>query len=194
MRGDFSNVECRPSTLPRKSSQTIVLRLRSPSEHGPQINRCLRGRGAKLRAATAGLSLQDLLWVPDKNAGVGDWSIQQIVIHLMDADLIWSSRMKCIIAEDHPKILGYDESKFAANLFYDKQDAQLAVQIFDLNRKQFSKALRKLSDAAFERTGEHNELGSITLEQSVGWMVNHVNHHIKFIDLKLAKLGKPPRP
>lgn len=150
--------------------------------------------GAKLRAATAGLSLQDLLWVPDKNAGVGDWSIQQIVIHLMDADLIWSSRMKCIIAEDHPKILGYDESKFAANLFYDKQDAQLAVQIFDLNRKQFSKALRKLSDAAFERTGEHNELGSITLEQSVGWMVNHVNHHIKFIDLKLAKLGKPPRP
>jgi uncharacterized damage-inducible protein DinB len=150
--------------------------------------------GAKLRAAIAGLSRDDLLWLPDKDAGVGLWSIRQIVIHMMDSDLIWASRMKCIIAEDHPRIIGYDEKKFAEKLFYDKQDAQMAVEIFDLNRKQFSKALRKLTDSGFERTGEHSELGSITLERCLEMMVNHVNHHVKFIDLKLAKMGKPPRP
>jgi uncharacterized damage-inducible protein DinB len=149
---------------------------------------------AKLRAAIAGLSTQDLLWVPGKNDGVGLWSIQQIVIHLMDSDLIWASRMKTIIAEDHPRIIGYDETKFAERLFYDKQDPQLAVQIFDLNRKEFSKALRKLSDAGFARTAEHNERGSVTLGECVEIMVGHVAHHVKYIDLKLAKMGKPPRP
>jgi uncharacterized damage-inducible protein DinB len=147
--------------------------------------------GQKLRAAIAGLGAQDLLWVPDKNAQIGQWSIQQIVIHLMDADLIWAERMKSILAEDHPRILGYDESKFAANLFYDKQDANLAVEILDLNRREFSKVPKKLPDSAFERTGEHSERGSITLAQSVGWMVEHIDHHIQFIRLKREQLGKP---
>jgi len=147
--------------------------------------------GGKLAKAIEGLSQQDLLWVPAKEAGIGLWSIQQIVIHLMDSDLIWAARMKRIIAEDHPVILGYDETKFAASLFYELQDAAKAVQILDLNRRQFAKALRKLPDSAFQRTGEHNERGPITLEQSVRAMVEHLDHHVKFIRLKREKLGKP---
>ena len=43
-------------------------------------------------------------------------SIQQIVIHLLDSDLVWAARMKSIIAEENPIILGYDETKFAERL------------------------------------------------------------------------------
>jgi uncharacterized damage-inducible protein DinB len=147
--------------------------------------------GAKLAKAVDGLSEADLLWVPPKDAGIGLWSIQQIVIHLTDADVIWAARMKRIISEDHPVLLGFDENKFAANLFYELQDAARAVRLFDLNRREFSKALRKLPDSAFARTGEHSERGSITLEQSLGFMVAHVENHLKFARLKREKLGKP---
>jgi uncharacterized damage-inducible protein DinB len=147
--------------------------------------------GQKLAAAIDGLSPQDLRELPPKDAGIGLWSIQQIVIHLMDADLIGTARMKSIIAEDHPQILGYDESKFAAKLFYELQDVQQAVRMFDLNRRQFAKVLRKLPDLAFSRTAQHNERGEITLEQSVHSRIQHVTHHIKFIRLKREKLGKP---
>jgi hypothetical protein len=144
-----------------------------------------------LAAAIDGLAPQDLLDIPSADAGIGLWSIQQIVIHLMDSDLIGTARMKSIIAEDHPQILGYDESKLAANLFYELQDPQRALRIFDLNRKQFARVLRKLPDSAFTRTGHHNARGDITLDFAVHSRIEHLAHHIKFIRLKRGKLGKP---
>jgi uncharacterized damage-inducible protein DinB len=147
--------------------------------------------GAKLRKAIAGLSKEHLLWVPPPGAGIGRWTIQQVVLHLMDDELIWSARMKTIIAEDNPQILGFDESKFAAKLHSEEQDAELAVRILDLNRHLFSVVLRKLPDAAFARTGRHNDLGVITLGQSVQWTNEHLDHHILYIVMKRDRLGKP---
>ena len=147
--------------------------------------------GKKLRNAIAGLTQKDLLWVPPPGAGIGRWSIQQVVLHLMDDELIWTSRMKMIIAEDNPQILGFDESKFAASLFYEMQNAESAIGLLDLNRKQFTKVLRKLPDSTFSRTGLHNERGSISLGESVRLMVEHIDHHLSFIFKKREKLAKP---
>ena len=38
-------------------------------------------------------------------------------------------------------------------------------RLLDLNRKQFTKVLRKLPDSTFSRTGMHSERGIITLGQ-----------------------------
>jgi hypothetical protein len=147
--------------------------------------------GSKLQKAITGLSSQDLLWVPPPDARIGLWSIQQVVIHLVDADLIGTNRMKSIIAEENPAILGYDETKFAASLFYEAQNAESSIGLLDLNRRQFAKVLRKLPDSSFSRTAQHNERGTITLGQCVQWRVEHIDHHLGFISKKREKLGKP---
>ena len=87
--------------------------------------------GEKLSLAIRGLTREDLLCVPDPAANVGKWSIQQVVIHCMDSDLVSIDRMKRMIAEDNPTLIGYDENKFVANLFYDEQPAEDAVTIVD---------------------------------------------------------------
>src|SRR5882724_10155202 len=115
--------------------------------------------GEKLSLAIRGLTSEDLTCFPIP----GKWSTQQVVIHLMDSDLIATDRMKRIIAEDNPTLIGYDETKFVKNLYYDEQSAADAVKIFDLNRKMFAGVLRKLSDSAFGRSGMHNERGKVTL-------------------------------
>jgi hypothetical protein len=109
----------------------------------------------------------------------------------MDSDLIWSTRMKSIIAEDHPAILSFDERKFASSLFYSDQNAQSAVELLDLNRHQVAKVLRKLPDSAFSRTGNHSERGSVTLGKAVELSAGHVDHHLGFVLKKREKLGKP---
>jgi uncharacterized damage-inducible protein DinB len=147
--------------------------------------------GAKLRNAIEGLTREELLWTPQAGEHLGLWSIQQVVFHLMDDELIWTARMKLVIAEDHPKILGYDEAKFAAKLHYDAQDPHVAVQILDLNRRQFAIVLRKLSEGAFSQTGEHSDIGPFTLEQAIIWTVEHLDHHVHYIALKREKLNKP---
>jgi hypothetical protein len=142
--------------------------------------------GEQLALAIRGLTREDLLAIPIP----GKWSTQQVVIHLMDSDLIASDRMKRIIAEDNPTIIGYDETKFAKNLHYDDQSAENAVKIFDLNRKMFAQVLRKLPAEAFSRTGNHNERGEITLGDQVKGYVKHLEHHLKFIHEKRAAMGK----
>ena len=113
------------------------------------------GGGERLALSIRGLTREDLLCVPPADANVGRWSIQQVVIHCMDSDLVSIDRLKRMIAEDNPALIGYDENKFAANLFYNEQPADDAVKVVDLARKTFAKVLRKLPPAAFQRAGTH---------------------------------------
>lgn len=120
----------------------------------------------------------------------GTWSIQQIVLHLMDSDLIASDRMKRVIAEENPAIIGYDETAFANKLGYDKLDPHVAADIFQKNRQMTAVILRDLPDEAFRRIGTHNEAGELTLGDLVETYVNHLAHHLKFLHEKRRLLGK----
>jgi hypothetical protein len=146
--------------------------------------------GEKLSLAIRGLTRDDLLAVPDPAAKVGLWSIQQVVIHCMDSDLVSIDRLKRMIAEDNPTLIGYDENKFATNLFYDEQPAEDAVKVVELARRTFAHVLRKLPPAAFERAGTHNERGKITVGGYLKAAADHLDHHIKFIHDKRAYMGK----
>ncbi len=64
--------------------------------------------GKELTAAIRGLTHDELLATP----GPGEWSIQQLVVHLGDSDAIAIDRMKRIIAEDHPTLHYADESAY----------------------------------------------------------------------------------
>jgi uncharacterized damage-inducible protein DinB len=144
--------------------------------------------GANVPAdAIRGLSRDELLATPVP----GTWSIQQIVLHLMDSDLIAADRMKRIIAENNPTIIGYDQAAFAAKLHYDKLDAAVAADVFRQNRQLMAVILHNLPDAAFDRTGMHNERGRMTLGQMVELYVWHLSHHMGFLNHKRQLLGKP---
>jgi uncharacterized damage-inducible protein DinB len=121
----------------------------------------------------------------------GTWSIQQIVMHMMDSDLIAADRMKRVIAEDRPTLIGYNETLFAKNLPYDELDAEAACDIFAKNRRLTGEILKRQPNAAFERTGLHNETGEITLAYLVKTYAGHLDHHMQFVKKKRELLGKP---
>src|SRR5688500_15878424 len=140
--------------------------------------------GEKLALSIRGLTRDDLLSVPAADANVGLWSIQQVVLHCMDSDLVSTDRLKRMIAEDNPRLIGYDESKFAKNLFYEQQDAEQAAAIVDMSRRLFANVLRRLPAGAWNRKGTHNERGEITVGSYLKATVDHLEHHLKFIHAK----------
>ncbi len=150
------------------------------------IEEYARGAG-QVAEAIKGLSPQDFLARPVPNT----WTIGQIVIHLMDSDLIASDRMKRVIAEENPAIIGYNETAFSQKLFYDKLDPFAAAELFRRNREMTLVILRNLPDSAFSRTGIHNERGKITLQDLLETYVGHVEHHLKFLIHKRQLIGKP---
>lgn len=152
----------------------------------PKLIEQYAGGGAKLSLAIRGLTEEDLhaVPVPDK------WSTHQVVIHLGDAEAALADRIKRVIATDNPPLLAWDENQFAANLHYREQDALDAVKMIDLTRRQVARVLRKLPDAAFDRSGAHSEAGRLTLQDLVAKAVSHLDHHLHFINEKREKLGK----
>ncbi len=139
-----------------------------------------------LGKAIAGLAPEDLLAFPVP----GTWSIQQIVLHIVDSDLVLADRMKRVIAEDKPLLIGFDESKFTARLHYEVQDPALACDVLAKNRQLMASVLRKLPDEAFDRAGIHSERGKVTLADLLLNAVNHLQHHLKFVYEKRKLLGK----
>src|SRR5690349_10335387 len=77
--------------------------------------------GAQLvREAVRGMSREQLLARPVP----GKWSTLEVLCHLGDFEPIYADRMKRIIAEDRPRLIGADEKHFAAALAYHQRDAE----------------------------------------------------------------------
>jgi uncharacterized damage-inducible protein DinB len=150
------------------------------------IERYAKGAGS-LRSAIAGLTKAELTAFPV----AGTWSLQQIVFHMYDSELIASDRLKRIIAMENPLLMGYDETLFANRLFYNDLDAQAACSVVEQNRLLTAEIFRRLPDEAFARTGIHNERGKITLADYLKSTCDHLDHHLGFVRKKRELLGKP---
>ena len=121
----------------------------------------------------------------------GTWSITQIVVHLMDADLVASDRMKRIVAEDAPLLMNYDESVYVEKFSYNEMDPAIAAELFAHNRRMTADMLDRLPPTAYTRLGRHSVRGLISLESLVHGYTDHLTHHLKFLLEKRRLLGKP---
>ena len=137
-----------------------------------------------LREAVRGLTPDQLRARPIP----GKWSTLEVVCHLADFDPIHADRMKRVIAEERPSLIGADENCFARALAYHDRDIDEELAIFEATRSQLAKILRRLPEASFQRVGMHNERGLVTLRQLLEITTGHLPHHVKFIDEKRRAL------
>jgi DinB superfamily len=152
----------------------------------PLIDAYLAG-AQTLRQAVTGMTRDQVLARPVP----GKWSTLEVVCHLADFDPILADRMKRIIAEDRPPLLGADEKRFAAALAYHDRDLEEELAIIENTRRQMARILRTLPEEALQRVGVHNERGPLSLERMLTITTNHIPHHVKFIAEKRRALGLP---
>jgi uncharacterized damage-inducible protein DinB len=141
----------------------------------------------QLRRVVTDLSQQQL----ESRPVPGKWSTLEVVCHLADSEQAWCHRMKRVIAEERPLLIGYDESRFTGALFYHEQKLEEELALLEGMRRQMARILRGLPDPAWARTCIHSERGMMTLEEMLQAEVEHVPHHIKHINEKRKALGLP---
>jgi len=64
---------------------------------------------AEVTAALNGATDADL----DRQPAPGKWTAREIVHHLADSEMTSAIRLRRLIAEDNPVIVGYDQEQFA---------------------------------------------------------------------------------
>lgn len=131
----------------------------------------------QVAAAIAGLNPAQLQAIPLAE----EWSIQQILIHLADSEVVGYERLRRVIAEDHPFLQSYDEAAWGSNLLYDRQDSHLALNLFKLLRQASVSLLRQLPAETWERIGQHAERGEVSLYALFLTYLDHGTVHLRQI-------------
>jgi uncharacterized damage-inducible protein DinB len=119
----------------------------------------------------------------------GTWSVAELVAHLLDCDLVFADRMKRVIAEDSPTLQAFDESAWLVRLDSNAMPVDEAAALFAANRRWMARILRAQDESAFARSGMHSDKGRQTLAEVLAYATNHLDHHLKFLYAKRAKLG-----
>lgn len=119
----------------------------------------------------------------------GTWSIQEVIVHILDADLSATHRMRRLAAEFSPVIAAFDENALITNLDSKVVNTQEALDLFDLNRRFTARWLKTLPVEAFARTGVHTQRGTISLWDVLDTYTGHVPHHDAFVKGKRKAMG-----
>ena len=146
-------------------------------------------------AADAAIYTRDLAGLDDADLDarpvVDQWTIRELVWHVVDSDIILADRMRRVIAEENPPLLAFDETAFVQRLFYGQRALELAVKLYEVNRLVMADILRRLQPSDFDRRGIHSEVGPLSLLQLLQKTVAHPLHHRKFLVEKRRLLNKP---
>ena len=108
----------------------------------------------------------------------GKWSVTGVIAHLADSELVWSNRLRAVLAEDRPELVGYDQDLWSLRLGYDDRDVHKELQLFDAVRQANLALLERASDTDMQRLGIHRVRGQETVEHMVRLYAGHDLVHL----------------
>lgn len=118
----------------------------------------------------------------------GKWSVIEIVQHLADSELVWSYRLRCVIAEADAPLTGYDQDRWAQALRYLDASLQQALEQFWVLRSINLRLLDCLTAEQLQHAGVHSERGEETVEHMVKLYAGHDLVHLAQLDRVLSLL------
>src|SRR4029453_981608 len=89
----------------------------------------------------------------------GEGSPREIVHHLADSERTSAIRLRLLIAQDAPTLLGYDQEAFVRNLYPDRPIGP-SLAAFEAARAATAPILRRLDEEQWRRAATHAGAGT----------------------------------
>ena len=128
---------------------------------------------AAIRESLAGISEAEL----DARPADGGWTAREVVHHTADSEMTSAIRLRRLIAEDDPLIVGYDGDEFARRLHYADRPIEPALDAITAARATTAQILAGLTEAEWGRTGTHSETGPYGVERWLQIYSAHCHEH-----------------
>jgi len=111
----------------------------------------------------------------------GKWTPNEIIGHLTDSEWVYGYRLRLILCENDPAILGTQQDLWVAGLRHNEREPSELVEIFGTMRL-FNLALwKRTSPEDLKRTGQHNERGPESLGVMLRLLAGHDLSHLEQI-------------
>ena len=114
------------------------------------------------------------------------WSVNEIVAHLADAEIVSGFRIRLILGAPGTPIVAYDQDKWVKSGHYDKRDPQQSVEQFRVLRESDLALLESLKPEQWKHYGMHSERGQESIEHIVRMIAGHDINHLQQIEKILA--------
>jgi len=115
-----------------------------------------------------------------------EWSVIECVGHLVDSELVAGARMRWILAEDEPDIVGYDQDRWVDALRHGADDPEESIALFEALRGANLRLWAATPEADRERFGRHRERGPESYDLIVRLAAGHDRFHIAQAERALA--------
>ncbi len=111
-----------------------------------------------------------------------EWCIQEMILHLADAEVNAYARCRRAIAEPGSPVFAYDQDRWASVLNYTQQDGEEALELFRYLRALTYTLLKSLPESTWANTIMHPEVGVMTLDDWLDIYAAHAHNHVDQIN------------
>lgn len=145
---------------------------------------------ARLEGALARVPAAARKWRP----APGEWSAHEVVCHCADSETNGAARIRYVVCEPEPVVLGYDENVWAVALDYHGHPVEVALATVRAVRANTVVVLRRLPKGAWARGGRHTASGRYTALDWLTIYAEHLEIHAGQIEANLAAWEAAGRP
>ena len=110
------------------------------------------------------------------------WSIREILCHLADCELVWSTRLRMTFGSDTPALQPFEQDAWGRAYDGAGYTTSAARATFTAVRQWNLALLEGLSEADAQRPATHPELGTITLWHIAEIAAGHDLHHLNSLE------------
>jgi hypothetical protein len=168
-----------------ETAQQYISRILGHVEGQDALN-VQKATAGRLKKLVKGLTPKQLKWKPEP----GKWSINEILAHLADAEIVGSWRMRSVIGSDGITIQPFDQDAWASVFQYGKSDAKRSLEVFRVLRENNLAMLKALPREAWDNHGMHLERGKETIAHVARMFAGHDTNHALQIEGIVAQLKK----
>jgi hypothetical protein len=108
----------------------------------------------------------------------GEWSPRDVLSHLADSDLVTGMRVRMIVTQERPILVGYDQAAWTSRFGGIDQSAAETIARWRTLRLANIRIYESLSPEELQRVGAHTERGEESVELTVRMHAGHDRMHL----------------
>jgi DinB superfamily len=117
-----------------------------------------------------------------------EWSVLELLGHLVDAETVMSARYRWAISQDQPPLHGYDQDLWVDRLGHNDEDPNELLPVFAALRAANLRLWRRSSAQARARVAMHAERGPESYDLMFRMLAGHDRFHLNQMRATLRQL------
>ncbi|MCX8010525.1 MAG: DinB family protein [Ignavibacteria bacterium] len=127
-----------------------------------------------------------LKWKPSPEK----WSAHEVILHCADSETNAAMRIRYLVSEENPLIVGYDQDLWAKKFDYHSLSIQPALKTIENVRAWTSELIKRFSEEDWNKKGKHTEYGEYSAEKWLELYSSHLEVHANQLERILNEWKK----